>query len=104
MTIASPSRVTNDRTGLIREAFQLEYITLGWRRRRQSHPDGIRDRQPDRAGFSRRRLLPLRSGAVNELRELLSAVAAYASGGMKALEDLSARRNAGAIKLLEQMR
>jgi hypothetical protein len=41
---------------------------------------------------------------VNELRELLRAVSAYASGGMKALDDLSARRNAGAIKLLEQMR
>ena len=27
------------------------------------------------------------AGAVNELRELLRAVAAYASGGMKALED-----------------
>jgi hypothetical protein len=40
---------------------------------------------------------------VNELRELLRAVAAYASGGMKALNDLL-RRNAGAIKLLEQMR
>jgi hypothetical protein len=44
------------------------------------------------------------SGAVNELRVLLRAVAAYASGGMKALNDLSVRRNAGAIKLLEQMR
>jgi hypothetical protein len=44
------------------------------------------------------------AGAVNELRELLRAVAAYASGGMKALDNLSARRNAGAIKLLEQMR
>ena len=44
------------------------------------------------------------SGAVNELRELLRAVAAYASRGMKALNDLSVRRNAGAIKLLEQMR
>jgi hypothetical protein len=42
------------------------------------------------------------AGAVNELRELLRAVAAYASGGMKALDDLSARRNAGAIKALEQ--
>jgi hypothetical protein len=29
------------------------------------------------------------SGAVNELRELLRAVAAYASRGMKALNDLS---------------
>jgi hypothetical protein len=44
------------------------------------------------------------AGAVNELRELLRAVAAYASGGMRALDDLSARRNARAIKLLEQMR
>ena len=44
------------------------------------------------------------AGAAHELRELLRAVAAYAAGGMKALDDLSARRNAGAIKLLEQMR
>jgi hypothetical protein len=44
------------------------------------------------------------SSAVNELRELLRAVAVYASGGMKALNELSVRRNAGAIKLLEQMR
>ena len=29
------------------------------------------------------------SGAVNELRELLRAVAAYASSGMKSLNDLS---------------
>jgi hypothetical protein len=44
------------------------------------------------------------AGAAHELRELLRAVAAYAAGGMKALDDLSARRNAGATKLLEQMR
>jgi hypothetical protein len=44
------------------------------------------------------------AGAAHELRELLRAVAAYAAGGMKALDDLSARRNAGAIRLLEQMR
>ena len=44
------------------------------------------------------------SGAVNELRELLRAVAAYASSGMKSLNELSGRRNAGAIKLLKQMR
>ena len=37
-------------------------------------------------------------------RELLRAVAAYAAGGMKALADLSARRSAGAVRLLEQMR
>ena len=44
------------------------------------------------------------AGAAHELRELLRAVAAYAAGGMKALKDLSARRSAGAVRLLEQMR
>jgi len=43
-------------------------------------------------------------GAANQLRELLRAVAAYAAGGLRALADLSARREAGAIKLLQQMR
>src|SRR5437763_4553941 len=43
-------------------------------------------------------------GAANQLRELLRAAAAYAAGGMRALADLSARRDAGAIKLLQQMR
>ena len=36
----------------------------------------------------------------SELAELLRAAAAYAAGGMKALADLSAQRNAGAQKLL----
>jgi hypothetical protein len=44
------------------------------------------------------------AGAAHELRELLRAVAAYAAGGMKALNDLSVRRSAGAVRLLEQMR
>ena len=44
------------------------------------------------------------AGAAHELRELLRAVAAYAAGGMKALSDLSARRGAGAVRLLEQMK
>ena len=44
------------------------------------------------------------AGAAHELRELLRAVAAFAAGGMKALSDLSARRNAGAMRLLEQMK
>jgi hypothetical protein len=35
---------------------------------------------------------------------LLRAVAAYAAGGMKALADLSAKRNTGATRLLEQMK
>ena len=43
-------------------------------------------------------------GAAHQLAELLRAVAAYAAGGMRALADLSARRQAGAIKLIEQMR
>jgi hypothetical protein len=43
-------------------------------------------------------------GAAHQLAELLRAAAAYAAGGMRALADLSARREAGAIKLLEQMR
>src|SRR3989440_2221105 len=43
-------------------------------------------------------------GAAHELGELLRAAAAYAAGGMCALADLSARRQSGATKLLEQMR
>jgi hypothetical protein len=42
--------------------------------------------------------------AAHELGELLRAAAAYAAGGMRALADLSARRDAGAIKLIQQMR
>ena len=42
-------------------------------------------------------------GAAHQLGELLRAAAAYAAGGMRALADLSARRNQGAIKLIEQM-
>ena len=43
-------------------------------------------------------------GAAHQLAELLRAVAAYAAGGMRALADLSARRDPGAIKLIRQMR
>lgn len=42
-------------------------------------------------------------GAAQELAELLRAAAAYAAGGMKALSDLSAREQGGALKLLRQM-
>ena len=42
--------------------------------------------------------------AAHELAELLRAVAAYAAGGMKALTDLKARNNSGAVKLLAQLR
>ena len=43
-------------------------------------------------------------GAAHELAELLRAVAAYAAGGIKALADLKARHNGGAVKLLAQLR
>jgi hypothetical protein len=43
-------------------------------------------------------------GAAHELGELLRAAAVYAAGGMRALADLSARHDAGAIRLLQQMR
>jgi hypothetical protein len=43
-------------------------------------------------------------GAAHQLGELLRAVAVYAAGGMRALADLSARQDAGAIKLIGQMR
>ena len=43
-------------------------------------------------------------GAAHQLAELLRAAAAYAAGGIRALEHLSARRNAGAQRLLTQMR
>jgi hypothetical protein len=42
--------------------------------------------------------------AAHELAELLRAVAAYAAGGLKALADLKARHNSGAVKLLAQLR
>jgi hypothetical protein len=56
------------------------------------------------ARLSRGAYCRFNAGAAHELRELLRAVAAYAAGGIKALDDLSARRNAGAVRLLEQMR
>jgi hypothetical protein len=45
-----------------------------------------------------------KAGAAHELAELLRAAAAYAAGGMAALDDLSGRRSVGAMKLLTQMR
>lgn len=44
------------------------------------------------------------AGAAAQLRELLAAVAVYATGGTKALGDLSAKRGGGAQRLLEQLR
>jgi hypothetical protein len=44
------------------------------------------------------------TGAAHELGELLRAVAAYAAGGLKALKDMSARKDRGAQKLLAQLK
>jgi hypothetical protein len=44
------------------------------------------------------------AGAAHELRALLRAVAAYAAGGLRALADLSARRQSAAQRLLEQLK
>jgi hypothetical protein len=43
-------------------------------------------------------------GAAHELGELLRAAAAYAAGGMAALANLKQQHNAGAVRLLEQLR
>ena len=43
-------------------------------------------------------------GAAHELGELLRAAAAYAAGGLKALENLQAKRSSGALRLLEQLK
>jgi hypothetical protein len=44
------------------------------------------------------------TGAADQLRELLRAVAAYAAGGRQALADLSAKRSRGAQLLLSQIK
>jgi|SRR5689334_22776579 hypothetical protein len=44
------------------------------------------------------------TGSAHQLGELLRAVAAYAAGGMRALEELSAKRSAGAQLLLAQLK
>jgi hypothetical protein len=43
------------------------------------------------------------TGSAHQLGDLLRAAATYAAGGMKALANLSAQRNAGAVKLLQQL-
>ena len=45
---------------------------------------------------------PFDAGSGRQLRELLKAVAVYASGGRKALEDLSSESGT-AMRLLEQL-
>ena len=71
----------------------------------QEGHDGVAERAfREIARLSRGAYCRFDAGAAHELGELLRAVAAYAAGGMKALNDLSARRSAGAVRLLEQMR
>jgi hypothetical protein len=56
------------------------------------------------ARLSRGAYCRFNSGAAHELGELLRAVAAYAAGGLKALDHLSRRHHSGAIRLLDQLR
>ena len=70
----------------------------------QEGDDGIAERAyREIARLTRGAYCRFSSGAAHELSELLRAAAAYAAGGMKALSDLSARRSAGATRLLKQM-
>jgi hypothetical protein len=54
------------------------------------------------ARLTRGAYCPFDAGSGRQLRELLKAVAVYASGGRKALEDLS-RESSTAMRLLEQL-
>ncbi len=44
------------------------------------------------------------AGAASQLRELLSAVAVYAAGGRKALEDYGARKGGAALRITRQLK
>jgi hypothetical protein len=66
-----------------------------------------RERRAERAfreiaRLTRGAYCPFDAGSGRQLRELLKAVAVYASGGRKALEDLS-RESSTAMRLLEQL-
>jgi hypothetical protein len=54
------------------------------------------------ARLTRGAYCPFDAGSGRQLRELLKAVAVYASGGRKALEDLSSESGT-AMRLLEQL-
>ncbi len=57
------------------------------------------------ARLSRGAYSPFDAGSARQLRELLTAVAVYASGGRKALKDFSEETKSGAaLRLLEQLR
>jgi hypothetical protein len=56
------------------------------------------------ARLSRGAYCPFDAGSAKQLRELLTAVAVYATGGRKALKDFSDETNSGAaLRLLEQL-
>ncbi|HYJ58955.1 MAG TPA: VWA domain-containing protein [Methyloceanibacter sp.] len=56
------------------------------------------------ARLSRGAYCPFDAGSARQLRELLAAVAIYASGGRKALKDFSSETKSGAaLRLLEQL-
>jgi hypothetical protein len=42
------------------------------------------------------------SASANQLKDLLRAVAVYAAGGLRALQDFSKSSSTGSVKLLEQ--
>ena len=56
------------------------------------------------ARLSRGAYAPFDAGSAKQLRELLTAVAVYATGGRKALKDFSEEtKSGGALRLLEQL-
>ena len=56
------------------------------------------------ARLSRGAYCPFDAGSARQFRELLAAVAIYASGGRKALKDFSSETKSGAaLRLLEQL-
>jgi hypothetical protein len=56
------------------------------------------------ARLSRGAYCPFDAGSARQLRELLTAVAVYATGGRKALKDFSSETKSGAaLRLLEQL-
>lgn len=70
----------------------------------EGHDRAVEQSFREIARLSRGAYCRFNPGAAQELGELLRAVAAYASGGIKALSRLSADNSAGATRLLEQLR
>lgn len=55
------------------------------------------------AHLSRGAYCPFDAGSAQQLKELLSAVAVYAAGGRKALEDFGQRKGGMALRLTHQI-